>query len=160
MRAKRALVLAAAMVSSCSGRGEIIPSPSPAPDSPATTEGISTTVLAAAPTTTSTEPEPEPTTPEAPVTTRVIRTSTSLRVQTTTIPEITGEWAIPTYIVMCESGGSWTAYNASGASGPYQLMPLHFGGELAMHQSREAQHAKAAQLWNGGKGKHHWSECL
>lgn len=75
-------------------------------------------------------------------------------------PAPTSGWAIPTYIVMCESGGRWDAYNASGASGPYQLMPLHFGGELAMHQSRAAQHAKAAELWDGGNGKSHWSACL
>ena len=69
-------------------------------------------------------------------------------------------WSIPTYIVMCESGGDWDAYNASGASGPYQLMPMHFGGELAMNQSRAAQHAKAAELWAGGAGKSHWAACL
>ena len=74
--------------------------------------------------------------------------------------ESSGEWAIPTYIVMCESGGSWTAYNASGASGPYQLMPMHFGGALAMNQSRAAQHAKAAELWAGGRGRSHWAACL
>ena len=80
-----------------------------------------------------------------------------------TLPPVqptSSDWAIPTYIVMCESGGDWNAYNASGASGPYQIMPMHFGGELAMHQSRAAQHAKAAELWDGGKGKSHWSECL
>jgi hypothetical protein len=33
-----------------------------------------------------------------------------------------GKWAIPPYIVYCESGGSWSAYNPSGASGPYQLL--------------------------------------
>ena len=69
-------------------------------------------------------------------------------------------WSIPTYIVMCESGGNWDAYNASGASGPYQLMPMHFDGELAMNQSRAAQHAKAAELWAGGAGKSHWQACL
>lgn len=74
--------------------------------------------------------------------------------------ESSGEWAIPTYIVMCESGGRWDAYNPSGASGPYQLMPFHFGGELAMNQSRAAQHAKAAELWNGGRGRSHWAACL
>ncbi len=33
-----------------------------------------------------------------------------------------GKWAIPGYIVACESGGSWNAYNPSGAVGPYQLL--------------------------------------
>lgn len=73
-----------------------------------------------------------------------------------------GEWAIPEYIVACETGGTfdWYAYNPSGASGPYQLMPMHFNGELAMNQSRAAQHAKAAELWNGGRGRSHWAACL
>jgi hypothetical protein len=35
-----------------------------------------------------------------------------------------GKWAIPTYIVMCESGGDYGAVNSSsGARGAYQLMP-------------------------------------
>lgn len=74
---------------------------------------------------------------------------------------MSGEWAIPTYIVMCESGGRWDAYNpSSGASGPYQMIPAHFGGALAMNQSHEAQHAKAAQLWDGGRGRSNWAACL
>lgn len=31
-------------------------------------------------------------------------------------------WAVPYPIVRCESGGSWSAYNPSGAEGPYQLL--------------------------------------
>lgn len=31
-------------------------------------------------------------------------------------------WAVPYSIVRCESGGSWSAYNPSGALGPYQLL--------------------------------------
>ena len=35
-----------------------------------------------------------------------------------------GKWAIPAYIVMCESGGDYGAVNSSsGARGAYQLMP-------------------------------------
>lgn len=34
-----------------------------------------------------------------------------------------GGWAIPEYIVMCESGGDYGARNASGATGAYQIMP-------------------------------------
>ena len=77
-----------------------------------------------------------------------------------------GPWSIPTYVVMCESGGSWDAENASGAAGPYQLMPEHFGGESALNQSQAAQHAKAAYLWNGGVntrsglGPQNWKACL
>lgn len=32
-------------------------------------------------------------------------------------------WAIPEYIVMCESGGNYNAQNPSGAYGAYQIMP-------------------------------------
>ncbi len=100
-------------------------------------------------------------------TTTVVVTSTTRRSPTTLARELPtldyGEWAIPKYIVACETGNtfSWTAYNSSsGASGPYQLIPAHFGGELAMNQSRAAQHQKAAELWNGGRGKSHWEACL
>ena len=44
-----------------------------------------------------------------------------------------GPYAIPTYIVMCESGGNYRAYNASsGAGGAYQILPSTwetYGGE-------------------------------
>ena len=77
-------------------------------------------------------------------------------------------WAIPAYVVSCETGGTfdWYAYNSSGASGPYQIMPGWFDGELAMNQSREAQHAMVRYLWNGGintasgLGPQNWSACL
>ena len=133
-----------------------------------------TTTAPAGSTTTSAEPTttvPATTTTAAPVTTRATRTPRATT--TTELPSPQSRtvgrgnepaggdgWAIPTYIVMCESGGSWTAENPSGAAGPYQIMPEHFGGESALNQSREAQHAKAAELWNGGKGKAHWKACL
>lgn len=34
-----------------------------------------------------------------------------------------GTYSIPSYIVACESGGSYTAQNPSGAYGAYQIMP-------------------------------------
>lgn len=129
--------------------------------------------------TTTPEPEPEPT-----VTTVTMTVPTTPRRTTTTftLPERAdeelsdaewyatqpgyGPWSIPTYVVMCESGGSWTAQNASGAAGPYQLMPEHFGGKSALTQSQAAQHAKAAYLWNGGVntasglGPQNWKACL
>jgi hypothetical protein len=37
--------------------------------------------------------------------------------------EGSGGWAIPEYIVMCESGGNYNASNPSGAYGAYQIMP-------------------------------------
>ena len=163
---KKVVMASALVLAGCSGKGEIIPTPSPEPHTPTTLQPINSTALAApeaptttVPATTTTEPEPEPTTiPTVPPRRSTTTTTEYLREQA--VIESSTEWAIPTYIVMCESGGNWYAYNASGASGPYQLMPLHFGGELAMHQSREAQHAKAAELWNGGKGKSHWAACL
>lgn len=160
---RKALVTAAILAASCSGQGEIIPTWAPASNPTTSAPELNTTVLAAvettepAPTTT----EPEPTTTAAPV------TSVYLRPVATTAPAPDYSlpydgWAIPKYIVACETGGtfSWTAYNASGASGPYQIMPEWFGGELAMNQSHAAQHAMAAKIWNGGKGASNWSACL
>jgi hypothetical protein len=43
-----------------------------------------------------------------------------------------GKWAIPGYIVACESGGDYNARNPSGARGAYQLMPgtyAAYGGD-------------------------------
>ena len=141
--------------------------PVPVSETAPTTVELTTTTEPA--TTTTTEPEPEPTTTPPPTIPRVAPPS-SLLMQTTTAVGVErpsggdyGGWAIPAYIVSCETGGTfdWYAYNASsGASGPYQLIPLHFGGELAMNQSRAAQHAKAAELWDGGRGRLHWAECL
>ena len=67
-----------------------------------------------------------------------------------------GKWAIPPYIVGCESGGAWGAYNPSGASGPYQL--LGWGAPMpASTPRRKAQHhIIAARLWAGGRGASHW----
>ncbi len=159
-RASWVATAAILLLAACS-TGENIIQPPPAPDQPTTAPQLTSTVPAATTTT-----DLEPTTTEAPPTTRVPATTT-LRVQTT-IGEVNyslpyNGWAIPEYIVSCETGGTfdWYAHNkSSDASGPYQLMPLHFGGELAMHQPREVQHAKAAQLWNGGRGKSHWADCL
>lgn len=42
-----------------------------------------------------------------------------------------GKWAIPAYIVRCESGGNYRARNPSGAGGAYQIMPgtwVAYGG--------------------------------
>lgn len=173
----RKLAMAGAMgvgvvLAGCSGRGETIQTPTPASEPTTTAEGINLAQPAADPEptttipepTTTTEPEPEPVVTVPPVPRQTVPPATSPPPTAEYLqPEATietGAWAIPTYIVMCESGGDWYAHNPSGASGPYQIMPMHFGGELAMNQSRAAQHAKAAELWNGGKGKSHWSACL
>jgi hypothetical protein len=41
----------------------------------------------------------------------------------TTTTTSSGGYSIPSYIVECESGGSYTAQNPSGAYGAYQIMP-------------------------------------
>lgn len=117
--------------------------------------------LAASTTTT----EPEPTTTVAPVIPSATAPARSLQPVATTPagPLLAyGEWAIPEYIVGCETGYtySWNAYNASsGAAGPYQLMPEWFGDDARNHSHAE-QSAMAARIWNGGKGASNWAACL
>lgn len=133
---------------------------------PARAEEQSSTTVETMSTTAEIIPETVPVTrPRATVPATTARTTappTTAAVET----ESSGEWVIPTYVVMCESDGQWNAENASGAAGPYQLMPEHFGGESALNQSQAAQHAKAAYLWNGGVntrsglGPQNWKACL
>jgi septal ring factor EnvC (AmiA/AmiB activator) len=64
----------------------------------------------------------------------------------------TGDWAIPEAIVMCESGGNYSALNpSSGAGGAYQILPSTwqaYGGQGLPHQASPAeQDAIAAQIW-------------
>ncbi|MGH2960611.1 MAG: transglycosylase family protein, partial [Solirubrobacterales bacterium] len=68
-----------------------------------------------------------------------------------------GDWAIPSAIVMCESGGSFDAVNpSSGAGGAYQILPStwdSYGGEGAPHNaSPQQQHDIAAQIWADSGG--------
>jgi septal ring factor EnvC (AmiA/AmiB activator) len=63
-----------------------------------------------------------------------------------------GDYAIPTAIVMCESGGNYGAVNpSSGAGGAYQIIPSTwelYGGEGAPQDASPAeQDAIAAQIW-------------
>jgi len=63
-----------------------------------------------------------------------------------------GPYSIPTYIVMCESGGNYSALNpSSGAGGAYQILPSTwalYGGKGAPHQASKAeQDSIAAQIW-------------
>ncbi len=68
-------------------------------------------------------------------------------------------WAIPYYIVYCESGtsGLWAAANPSGAVGPYQL--LGWGAPYPAYTWREkmANHRIAASVWAGGAGASNWA---
>jgi septal ring factor EnvC (AmiA/AmiB activator) len=63
-----------------------------------------------------------------------------------------GPYSIPTYIVMCESGGNYHALNASsGAGGAYQILPSTwraYGGEGAPQDApKEEQDRIAAEIW-------------
>lgn len=63
---------------------------------------------------------PAPAPAPAPTTTT---TATTTAAPTTTTTTSSGGYTIPDYIVQCESGGSYTAQNPSGAYGAYQIMP-------------------------------------
>jgi peptidoglycan hydrolase CwlO-like protein len=63
-----------------------------------------------------------------------------------------GPYAIPTYIVMCESGGNYSALNSSsGAGGAYQILPSTwraYGGQGLPHQAPKAEQDRiAAMIW-------------
>jgi septal ring factor EnvC (AmiA/AmiB activator) len=82
--------------------------------------------------------------------------------QASTAPAYSGgPYAIPTYIVMCESGGNYSALNpSSGAGGAYQILPSTwraYGGEGLPHQApKEEQDRIAAQIW-ADSGPSAWS---
>jgi septal ring factor EnvC (AmiA/AmiB activator) len=63
-----------------------------------------------------------------------------------------GPYAIPTYIVICESGGNYGALNpSSGAGGAYQILPSTwhaYGGSGLPHQASKAEQDRiAAIIW-------------
>jgi septal ring factor EnvC (AmiA/AmiB activator) len=63
-----------------------------------------------------------------------------------------GPYSIPTYIVMCESGGNYGALNpGSGAGGAYQILPstwsLYGGRGAPQDASKEEQDRIAAEIW-------------
>jgi F0F1-type ATP synthase membrane subunit b/b' len=69
-----------------------------------------------------------------------------------TVTNWVGDWAIPAYIVMCESGGNFQAVNpSSGAGGAYQILPstwrLYGGTGLPQNASPAEQSQIAAQIW-------------
>lgn len=61
-------------------------------------------------------------------------------------------WAIPYRIIRCESRGSWTAYNRSGAKGPYQLLGHGAPWPANTRAKRRAHHRIAARLWRTSGG--------
>lgn len=63
-----------------------------------------------------------------------------------------GPYSIPTYIVMCESGGNYSALNPiSGAGGAYQILPSTwelYGGKGLPHEASKAEQDRiAAEIW-------------
>jgi len=63
-----------------------------------------------------------------------------------------GPYSIPTYIVMCESGGNYSALNpSSGAGGAYQILPSTwelYGGKGLPHEASKAEQDRiAAEIW-------------
>lgn len=63
-----------------------------------------------------------------------------------------GPYSIPTYIVMCESGGDYSAVNpSSGAGGAYQILPstweLYDGEGEPQNASKAEQDRIAAEIW-------------
>jgi hypothetical protein len=65
-------------------------------------------------------------------------------------------WAIPYAIVACESGGSWSAANPSGAIGPYQLLGWGAPWPANTAAARLRHHQLAAMVWAGGAGRSNW----
>lgn len=134
--------------------------------------GVTTT---AAPTTTSTSTTTtRPPPPPAPTTTLPPSTTTTAPVFVAASVTLPCGGRLPTCQVLdCESGGNdgnpWTydlrAENAStSASGKWQITDgtwASFAGVgHASWASEAVQDEKAAQLWAGGTGSHHWAACL
>ncbi len=68
-----------------------------------------------------------------------------------------GPYSIPTYIVMCESGGNYGAVNpSSGAGGAYQILPSTwelYGGNGAPQDAPKAEQDRiAAEIWADSGG--------
>jgi septal ring factor EnvC (AmiA/AmiB activator) len=71
-----------------------------------------------------------------------------------------GPYSIPSYIVMCESGGNYSAVNpSSGAGGAYQILPstwdLYGGSGSPQDAPKSTQDEIAAQIW-GDSGPGAW----
>jgi septal ring factor EnvC (AmiA/AmiB activator) len=68
-----------------------------------------------------------------------------------------GPYSIPTYIVMCESGGDYGAVNpSSGAGGAYQILPstwsLYGGRGRPQDAPKEEQDRIAGEIWSDSGG--------
>ncbi len=71
-----------------------------------------------------------------------------------------GPYSIPTYIVMCESGGNYSALNpSSGAGGAYQIIPSTweaYGGSGLPHEASKAEQDRIAALIYADSGTAPW----
>jgi septal ring factor EnvC (AmiA/AmiB activator) len=68
-----------------------------------------------------------------------------------------GPYSIPAYIVMCESGGNYSALNASsGAGGAYQILPstweLYGGQGEPQNAPKDEQDRIASEIWADSGG--------
>ena len=74
--------------------------------------------------------------------------------------QLGGPYSIPTYIVMCESGGNYSALNpSSGAGGAYQIMPstwLAYGGKGLPNEASKAEQDRIAALIYADSGTSPW----
>lgn len=74
--------------------------------------------------------------------------------------ELGGPYSIPTYIVMCESGGNYAALNtSSGAGGAYQIMPATweaYGGTGLPNEASKAEQDRIAALIYADSGTAPW----
>jgi peptidoglycan hydrolase CwlO-like protein len=80
--------------------------------------------------------------------------------ETEVAAELGGPYSIPTYIVMCESGGNYAALNpSSGAGGAYQIMPetwAAYGGTGLPHEASKAEQDRIAALIYADSGTAPW----
>ena len=94
--------------------------------------------------------------PEAETAVAPVETTTTYSAPTTT-STATGGYAIPEYIVQCESGGDYNAVNPSGAYGAYQIMPGTAAGYGCDLSTPEGQDQCAAEIY-AAEGAAPW-EC-
>lgn len=92
---------------------------------------------------------------------RIVRSSGGSSNPSSSSTQSSSGYSIPASIVMCESGGNWSAVNSStGAGGAYQIMPstwAAYGGTgLPQDASPSEQSAIAAKIW-ASSGPGAWS---
>lgn len=133
---------------------------------PVTTEPQSSTTVETTSTTAEIIPETVPVTSlRATVPATTARTTAPVTAEATSTGGACGGSLPPCWVMMRESGGDPTVWNAqgSGASGKWQFMPgtwAGYGGYThAAYAPESVQDAKARIVWDGGAGCQHWSAC-